>query len=162
MTDLQTLHDLSVKRVPEENRQVLFDEILHAGISIAHADAGTVQILDEETQELKMLSTYGLEPEMTEHFKTVSAASNTSCGKALANHERIFIDYGEPNAKDPDGSMRRHIEAGYLTAQSTPLITCTGNAIGMITTHWKQHQYRLSERELRYMDLLARQARPFF
>jgi signal transduction histidine kinase/CheY-like chemotaxis protein len=49
------------------------------------------------------------------------------------------------------------LEAGYRSAQSTPLITRAGKIIGMVSTHWCQH-HRPSERELRFLDLLARQA----
>jgi GAF domain-containing protein len=38
----------------------------------------------------------------------------------------------------------------------TPLVTRLGRPIGMFSTHWRDH--RPGERELRYLDLLARQA----
>jgi GAF domain-containing protein len=56
-----------------------------------------------------------------------------------------------------DGSLRMHVEEGLLSAQSTPLVTRSGKPIGMVSTHWRNH-HRPTERELRFLDLLARQA----
>ena len=44
-----------------------------------------------------------------------------------------------------------------LSGQSTPLVARRGDILGMISTHW-QRQHRPTERELRFFDLLARQA----
>ena len=54
--------------------------------------------------------------------------------------------------------MRLHIDAGYLSAQSTPLVTREGETIGMVSTHWHEHHHRAAERELHFIDLLARLA----
>lgn len=154
---LQTLFELSMRLVTEDDIHALYDEILTAAITLTQADAGTVQILNSQTQELLMLATRGFDRAMIEHFARVDASSNTSCGIALARNERTFVDFDVPPAEDPDGSLRLHVEAGYLSAQSTPLITCSGKPIGMVTTHWRE-RYRPTERELRSLDLLARQA----
>ena len=58
---------------------------------------------------------------------------------------------------DPDGSLRAHFEYGFRSAQSTPLISRSGRILGMFSTHWKMRR-ELNERELRFLDLLARQA----
>src|SRR5262249_18898187 len=76
---------------------------------------------------------------------------------ALARGERVVVDFDVPEAEDPDGSARRHREYGLLSAQSTPLISRSGRALGMFSTHWRAHR-RLDDRELRFLDLLARQA----
>ncbi|OUL35324.1 hypothetical protein BV375_02200 [Nostoc sp. 106C] len=135
-------------------------------IVLTEADAGTVQILDTATQDLVLLATQGFERNLTEHFHRVNASSKTSCGIALKNGNRTFIDFDVPESEDLDGSLRMHVEAGYLFAQSTPLITRSGKPIGMVSTHWRErHQpsdsealLRSADRELRFLDLLARQA----
>jgi signal transduction histidine kinase/CheY-like chemotaxis protein len=67
------------------------------------------------------------------------------------------MDFNVPEHDDPDGSMRMHVEAGYQSAQSTPLVARSGRPIGMVTTHWRK-QHRPQDRELRFLDLLVRQA----
>jgi two-component system CheB/CheR fusion protein len=154
----QTLQSLATKLVSAENFEVLYDEVMAAAISITNADAGTVQILDEKTKELMLLATRGFSKETMQHFARIDAGSNTSCGAALARGERSFVDFDDPDAADEDGSLKMHVQEGYLSAQSTPLTTRSGKTIGMISTHWKKHLHRPTQRELRYLDLLARQA----
>jgi signal transduction histidine kinase len=76
---------------------------------------------------------------------------------ALASGVRCFAVFDDPALPDPDGSLRKHLEHGFRAAQSTPLISRSGRVLGMFSTHWKERR-ELSERELRFLDLLARQA----
>jgi PAS domain S-box-containing protein len=99
----------------------------------------------------------GFEQSMTTQFSTVDASSFTSCGLTLASGERSAIDYDVPEVEDPDGTLRLHVAAGYRSGQSTPLVSRSGQAVGMVSTHWRE-RHRPSERESRYLDLLARQA----
>ncbi|MEH2070191.1 MAG: ATP-binding protein [Nostoc sp.] len=157
LKDTQLLHELSVRLVTEGDIQTLYQEIMAVAIALTRADAGTVQILDEATQELLLLATQGFEQNTIEHFYRVNANSNTPCGIALRNGERTFLDFDVPKSADPDGSMQMHLEAGYFSAQSTPLIARSGKPLGMVSTHWRKH-HRPSDRQLRFLDLLARQA----
>jgi GAF domain-containing protein/DNA-binding NarL/FixJ family response regulator len=140
-----------------EKFQAIYQEIVATAIALTRADAGSIQILDEATQELVMLANQGVGQKLTEHFHRVNAGSNTPCGMALRTGTRTFVDFDVPESEDPHGSMRLHREEGYLSAQSTPLIARSGKAIGMVSTHWCKH-HRPSDRELRFLDLLARQA----
>jgi PAS domain S-box-containing protein len=157
LQDTQLLRELGARLATEGNIQTLYEEILTAAIALTRADAGTVQIFDEATQELVLLATHGFDRDMTEHFYRVNASSNTSCGIALRRGDRTFVDFDVPPSEDPNLELRMHVEAGYLSAQSTPLITRAGKPIGMISTHWRECR-RPSDRELRFLDLLARQA----
>jgi PAS domain S-box-containing protein len=157
LTDMQRLHDLSTRLSFESDIQVLYDEILAAAIAIMQADAGSIQLLHTQTNELTFLATQGLELTLIDYFQSVSASSNTSCGITLANGVRTFVDFDIPGVPDPDGSFKQHLDVGLRSAQSTPLITRSGRAIGMLSTHWRD-RHRSSERELRFLDLLTRQA----
>lgn len=157
LRDTQLLRDLSARLATEENIHALYQEIMAAAIALTQADAGTVQILDEMTQDLVLLATQGISQKMVEHFHRVNASSHTSCGIALRSEVRSFVDFDVPESEDPDGSMRLHVEGGLLSAQSTPLVSRSGRPIGMVSTHWRTH-HRPSDRELRFLDLLARQA----
>jgi PAS domain S-box-containing protein len=157
LRDTQLLRELSVRLASEADIQVLYNEIMAAAIGLTRADAGTVQIFDEATQDLVLLATQGFDPNVIAHFHRVNVSSQTSCGLALRSGQRAFIDFDDPERDDPDGSLQIHLNAGYRSAQSTPLITRSGRPIGMVSTHWC-NQYRPTERELRFLDLLARQA----
>ena len=135
----------------------LFQAIISAAIDLTRADAGTIQLFDPEAEVLLLLATQGFRRETMEHFARVDAHSASPCGVALASGRREILDFDVPGAPDPDRSNRWHLQEGLKSAQSTPLITRTGRPIGMLSTHWRRH-YRPSDRELRFLDLLARQA----
>jgi two-component system CheB/CheR fusion protein len=151
------LRELSARLVPEGDIQMLYQEIMAAAIALMRADGGTVQVLDHETGELVILASQGFEQNMKDRFHRVDATSNTPCGIALARNERILLDLNVAEHDDPDGSMRMHVQAGYYSAQSTPLVARYGKPIGMVSTYWRK-QHRPGDRELRFLDLLARQA----
>ncbi|MDX2137815.1 MAG: GAF domain-containing protein [Chloroflexota bacterium] len=157
LQEMQILHNLSLQLVSEDNIQVFYEALLSAAIALTHADAGSVQMLDEERQTLRLLASHGFSSRFLAYFAQVDASSPTSCGVALDTGVRAFIDFDDPHIHDEDGALRLHLEAGYLSAQSTPLVTRSGEAIGMFSTHWRTH-YRPDERELRSLDLLARPA----
>jgi signal transduction histidine kinase/DNA-binding response OmpR family regulator len=156
LTITTLLRDLATREVSDSAVNELSKEILSAAIAIVEADGGTLQLLDEPTQELYFAATLGLDPALVAHFSRVNATSKSPCGVALASGKRSFVDYDAPAPDDPDGTLRVHFEHGLRFGQSTPLITRTGRALGMITTHWVKRP-EISERELRYLDLLARQ-----
>lgn len=153
----EQLREVGDHLVLEGDLQATFDCILKAGIELLKADAGTVQLLDENAGELVLLATSGFSEKMVTHSERVSAAPNNPFGLALAEGRRIFMDFDVPGAADAGGNDRRHREAGLRSAQSTPLIARSGRPIGMLSTHWRQH-HRPADHELRFFDLLIRQA----
>jgi PAS domain S-box-containing protein len=157
LSDMQILHAMSLHLFAQDDPQVFYEAILAAAITLARADAGTVQIHDESKNELILAASYGFDTDMTTYFQRVDASSRTCCGIAFATGKRAYVDFDVPASDDPDGSLRKHFEAGYLSAQATPLMTRSGKTIGMYSTHWRKH-HRPDDRELRFLDLLARQA----
>src|SRR5262249_24957184 len=89
------------------------------------------------------------------YFHSVDANSHTACGVALRTGERTYVDFDENQL---DESCLMHVQAGYNSAQATPLISRGGVPLGMLNTHWRQSRHRPDERQLRFLDLLARQA----
>jgi PAS domain S-box-containing protein len=157
LQDMRRLHEMSVRLSVESDIQVLYEEIVSTAMALTRADGGAFQALDEETQELLLLATQGLPSTLTDHCARVSARSKTSCGIALASRDRVFVHYDAPHWKDADGAAQLYLDAGFRSAQSTPLITRSGQHIGMISTHW-HHRRQPTDRELGFLDLLARQA----
>lgn len=154
---LSRISEVSSLLIVEDDVGNLLDAILHAAVAIMRADAGTVQLYDQQMQMLCLVAHCGLPSQVAEHFLDVDAGSSSPFGPALLSGQRVIMDF-DNGGPDPSGSDRWHREeAGLLTAQSTPLIARSGRVLGMISTHWKRH-FRPTERELRFFDLLARQA----
>ncbi|HEY0458538.1 MAG TPA: PAS domain S-box protein [Pyrinomonadaceae bacterium] len=156
LRDTQLLRDLATQFVTTVDVPLLYDKILEAAITITQADAGIIQLYDEPRQELVLLSAKNFSKTMTEHFARVKADSKTADGLPMFTGERTFIEFDDKKKK-ADDSTRQYVEEGLLSAQSTPLIARSGKPIGIFTTHWRSHR-RPTERELRFLDLLARQA----
>jgi signal transduction histidine kinase len=157
LQDTRLLRDLAAHLVREDDASTLFHEILAAAMTITEADGGTIQLLDPERKELKFVATRGVDPELVAYFDRVDAGSGSPCGIALASGRRAFTDFDVPEAQDPDGSRRAHLRHGFHCGQSSPLVSRAGVPLGMLSTHWRQ-SHQLSERELRFLDLLSRQA----
>lgn len=133
------------------------EEMLSAAIEMLHADFGNIQIL--EGGSLRIVAQRGFKKDFLDFFQTVSVHDDSACGRALRSGERIVI---EDVNRDPAFEPMRAIaqSAGYRAVQSTPLMGRDGKARGMISTHW--HSPHLpTERELRHLDLFARQASDF-
>lgn len=151
------LSQVAEELIQEGDVAGLLGTILDAAIAIMGADAGTIQLLDDKVHVLRMLAQRGFPPPVAEHFAEVDPAPGSPCGQALAERQRVIVDF-DTGAPDPDESDRWHREEGGVsTGQSTPLVARNGRVMGMLSTHWKSH-HRPSERELRFFDLLARQA----
>jgi PAS domain S-box-containing protein len=148
------LRDIAARTVSERDLIAVLKEVLDAAVNIAKADGGTLQLLDAGSSELRFAATQGLDDELVRLFVRVDVTSSSSCGIALSRGARTFIDFYDPNSSDE--SSRLHRQFGLRCAQSTPLVSRDGAILGMFTTHWRS-EHRLSERELRYLDLLARQ-----
>lgn len=152
----QILHTLASQSIVDGDIQVLYDKVLDAAIELTRADSGTIQLYEESTQELVFLSAKNIPAAMIKKFERVDAASKTPCGVALVTGDRAFVDYDTKDALDDD-SLKIHLDHGFYSGQSTPLISRSGKPIGMFSTHWKNH-HRPNERELRFLDILSRQA----
>ncbi len=161
LRDTQLLRDLSVRLVSESDTQAFFDAIVAAAKSITGAQAGCLQLLDAVAHELVLLASNGFEPAAAQRLSRVNAKSPVSCGQALAMNRPAVVHYDVPGIADPDGTIRLLVEGGIRSAQSTPLVTRAGRTVGMLCTKWTESQRRLSMRETRFLDLLARQAAEF-
>jgi PAS domain S-box-containing protein len=157
LRDTRLLRDLGAQQLVGDDPRHLYEAILGAAITISQADGGTIQLLDEDTRTLHFAAIRGIEQALWSQFERVDAGSGSPCGLALARGTRCFTVFDDPSLPDPDGSLRKHFEFGFRSAQSTPLISRAGRMLGMFSTHWKARR-ELSERELRFLDLLARQA----
>lgn len=159
LTDSQLLQAISARLVAEGDFSNLLEEILHASIAITHSDMGTVQLVEGESgEELRLLTSAGFADGVLSPFQHVSRDDRTSCAIAVRAGERVVIpdlEHSDHAAADtPHGTL---VAAGVRAAQWTPLTSRSGRLVGIIATHWREiHQP--DERELRLLDLLARQA----
>ncbi len=157
LSAMMRLQALSARLVEAHEIGSLMEDILSAAIEIAGADMGNVQLMDRETNVLKIVAQRGFESAFADFFTAVHAEMAV-CGEAMARGERIVI---EDVAASPifAGTPFREamLSAGVRAVQSTPLVSRSGRIVGMFLTHYRQ-PHLPNERHLALLDLLARQA----
>jgi signal transduction histidine kinase/DNA-binding response OmpR family regulator len=154
MTRLQRLGTLFVS---EGNLEPVLGEIVDAAIAIAEADFGNVQLIDEATGDLRIVAQRGFEQWWLDYWHAVGEGRG-SCGTALERGERVIVEdvtVSPMFAGTP--ALDAQLRAGVRAVQSTPLLSRSGRPLGMFSTHYRA-PHRPTERALRLLDLLARQA----
>src|SRR5215470_17238878 len=111
-----------------------------------------------EERELRLLAWKGLHPYSAALWERVDLKSASDCGAAWSVSQRVMV----PDVEASDfmvGTAELHAyrQSGIRAVQSTPLVSRSGRLLGMISTHWRE-PHRPTERALRLLDVLARQA----
>jgi PAS domain S-box-containing protein len=158
LADAQQLQRISSSLIPENKVDVLYDQFLAAACSLMRSDMASIQMLSPERQALLLLAHKGFAPESTKHWEWVEAADRTACSQVLARGEAIVVPDVElwdlvKGTKDLSHFRR----SGIRAILSTPLLSRDGHLVGVISTHWCD-PHQPSERELRLLEVLARQA----
>ncbi|KAB0491126.1 GAF domain-containing hybrid sensor histidine kinase/response regulator [Pseudomonas vancouverensis] len=163
-SDIDLLHRISVELIGEQDREALYGKIVDAAVSITGSQFGTMQLLCPHGHssghggELQLLCSRGLSAEAVGFWQWVNPAAYSSCTLALKLGRRAIIadfEQWDDIAGTPDLLAFR--SAGIRSAQTTPLMSRNGHLLGMISTHWRE-PHQPSERDLRLLDILARQA----
>ena len=156
LTAMTRLHELSSRLSANSELRPLLDEVLEATMTLLNADCGTVQLSDGKSRELELVAQRGFAADLLDEFRRVEERSVSSCGRTLQRRERVII---EDVQTDPHFERLRPFAeaAGVRAAQSTPLFSRSGELLGMITTYYRRVRLPL-ERELRFLDLYAREA----
>jgi signal transduction histidine kinase len=164
LSDIELLHSISVSLIGEQDREALYGKIVDAAVFITGSQFGTMQLLCTPEHgaghggELQLLYAHGLPAEAVGFWHYVSPAAYSSCTLALKLGQRAIIPDFEQWA-DIAGTedLLAFRRTGIRSAQTTPLMSRDGHLLGMISTHWNKPHHP-SERDLRLLDILARQA----
>lgn len=134
---------------------VVLDEIIQTAIIIAGADKGNIQILDPQTRCLKIIAQRGFEAPFLNFWNTVGEDQG-SCGTAFGQRQRIIVEdvTESPIFKDKT-VLDVQLAAGVRAVCSTPIVSHSGEILGMLSTHYKE-PHKPDERTLVLTDLLVR------
>lgn len=158
VADLRLLQEISTQLVHSENTKTLYEKIMDAAVTIMGSDYASMQLLDVRTSELVLLAFRGFNPQAAQFWQRVPAESGSTCAAALRTGKRVIASDVE-NCDFMAGTedLETYIQTGIHAVQSTPLLSRSGQILGMISTHWSR-VYMPTERDLRVFDVLARQA----
>lgn len=161
LSDTKLLRDISAQLIELGDEQALYAKIVDAAAAIMRSDFATVQMFYPDRGpkgQLHLLASRGLNAEAQKLWEWVRFDTDSTCGQAFRTGKRAIA----PNVETTDflsgtSGGAALLAAGIRAAQSTPLYSRSGSFIGMISTHWRQ-PHSPTERDLRLLDILARQA----
>ena len=151
MTHVQRL---STRLVEVHDVTKLLEEIVAVAIEITAADKGNIQLLDDGV--LRIVAQRNFDQPFLDFFNEVHDGQ-AACGAALRQGGRVVIEDVAGSEIYDDAARKTMLDAQALGVQSTPLVTRSGEILGMFSTHYARAG-AIPERDLRWLDLLARQA----
>ena len=156
--DLRRLHEMSVNLTSTLDVDSVLNEVLQAAISMQGTDRGMLSLRDPQGDGLVLKASCGLDEDFIKAVARVPVGWG-ACGMCYQQRRRIVV---EDVFTDPLVESYRTVarQDGFYAVHSTPLITRSGNIIGVISALFTQ-LHRPSEREMRLMDLYARMAADF-
>ena len=156
LEDLTRMQQLSTRLLQADDFSLLLHDILDAAISITGAQMGNIQLLERDV--LRIAAQRGFDCPFLEFFASVPG-EQAACGTALQRGERVIVDdvLNSPIFVGTS-ALDVMVAAGAHAVQSTPLVSRSGRVLGMFSTHYQSAPQQPSERALRLLDILARQA----
>ena len=142
----------------EETRAQL-TEVLARAVSITRADMGNIQVFDPRLRALRIEAQLGFEGRFLDFFNRVHSGEY-ACGTALQTGKRVIIEDVTDSPVFRADSLEVMLDARARAVQSTPISGSSGHLLGVLSTHYHRCR-RPSERDERFLDLLARRAARF-
>lgn len=143
------------------NAETLYQRIVDTAATIMHSDMASLQMLYPERGqggELRLLCHRGFGPQAAAFWEWVGLRSETTCGVALRDGQRVIVaDVETCDFMAGSDDLEQYRKKGIRAVQSTPLLSRDGRLLGMISTHWRTPHIP-AEDDLRQLDILARQA----
>jgi PAS domain S-box-containing protein len=157
LAGMNSLYHLTAQLLATEDLQSALQEVLTSAIALQRADMGCVHLYDAKSDTFKVAAQFGFEPTALDTLSTFDPHS--ASGRALLTESRVVIEDVELD------SDYRHLlpfakQAGYRAIQSTPLKSRRDVMLGILSTHFREPR-QWEARELRMLDLYARQAADF-
>jgi PAS domain S-box-containing protein len=160
LTDTKLLQNISAELVQQENVTALYETIVDGAVAIMRSDFASMQQLHPQrgNGELRLLAFRGFNPQAAKFWEWVRTDSESSCSAALRTGRRVIVpDVEQCDFMAGTEDLVTYLQTGIHAVQSTPLLSRSGKLLGIISTHWRK-PHEPSERDLRQMDILARQA----
>jgi PAS domain S-box-containing protein len=157
LLDMDRLNQLS-NRFLREGGEIdkCLAEVIVTAIAISGADKGNVQLLDSDSGALTIAAQQGFKDPFLKFFE-YTRDDASACAVAMRSLERVIVeDVRSSKIFAGQPSQNVMIDAGVRAVVSTPLMSSAGNILGMVSIHFSK-PHRPSERDLRLIDLLARQ-----
>jgi PAS domain S-box-containing protein len=155
------LQSLSIEMAHEADVEALYAKLVDVARIIMRSDFASMQQYFPHLGargELKLIGHYNFTEAAAKFWAWVRADSSCTCGVAIRKRERVIAaDVEKADFMAGTADQAQLLAAGIRAAQTTLLLSRSGELVGMISTHWKTPHVP-SERDLRLLDILARLA----
>lgn len=140
--------------------RIAYEKTMDIAVNLMRSDYASLQMLYPERGtggELRLLAFRGFDPRAAKFWEWVRADSQSTCGIALRDTQRVVAsDIAACDFMADSEDQFVYLQTGIHACQTTPLISRVGNLVGMISTHWRA-RHQPSENDLSRFDILARQ-----
>ncbi|MGZ4959467.1 MAG: GAF domain-containing protein, partial [Methylomonas sp.] len=155
------LHEVSTELIQADNVEALYEKMLDTAMVVSHSDFASLQMLDAEGSEaggLRLLGYRGFNPQAAKFWEWVTPASASACSMVLRTKQRVCVpDVRQCEFMAGSTDLACYLETGILAVLTTPLVSRSGELLGMLSTHWRD-THEPTDGEQRALDVLARQA----
>jgi PAS domain S-box-containing protein len=156
--DALELQRISTLLIQEGDIDALYARVLETATDLTSADMASLQAFSSDRGELRLLAHRGFHPESAAFWEIVCVNSASSCALAMSSGARTIVpDIEACESMADTADLDAYRRSGIRAVQSTPLISRSGQLLGMISTHWR-NPHQPTEFSLRPFDVLARQA----
>ena len=135
--------------------EAAFQMALKLAADATGADMGTLQLFDRAGGVLIIKGNLGFTRPFLEFFARVQGHPGSCCGAALNAGRRVIVDdVIESPVFQGTPSLGILLNAGVRAVQSTPMVSKSGELVGMFSTHYRKPTLP-SDRDLEIIDQLA-------
>jgi PAS domain S-box-containing protein len=158
LADLRRLHEMSVHLSTMLELRPILDEILRTAAAIEGTDLGLLSLCDADQNELRIGASLGFGAEFLSTAERLPSGDGPR-GMCFRERRPVVVEDVET---DPLFAPYREIarRAGFRAVHCTPLITRSGDILGVLSTHFHEPR-RPTNRETHLIELCARQAVDF-
>jgi two-component sensor histidine kinase/integral membrane sensor domain MASE1 len=151
LRDMTRLQEVS-EQLMQEGGQIekSLDKVIEAAVMISGANKGYLQFLNPATGTLMLAAQRGFHEPSLKWLQQIEETSG------IRSTRRMIIEDLRNDVKLTGRLSRGLLDAGVHAIVATPLLSSTGNVLGTVSTLF-DIPHHPHERELRLMDLLARQ-----
>jgi len=149
------LQELSTRLIQAGDLNLLLGEIMSASAEITETGMANVQLLDSDTQQLKIVAHQGLSEAYVRHFAENGCPG--ACEEARRTKARVILEDLTQCDLQTRPDLKIILDEGIQSVQCTPLICRDGRLVGMLNNHFT-YPHRPTDDQLMFLDLLARMA----
>ena len=159
MKDLTRIQQVRTRLVDSNDLYSRLAEILSAAADLTGTDKGNIQLYDWDSRQLRIVAHQGFGKPFLERFTNQGSAIVCDIA-AQCTRRMIWEDVAADPALQGTEDLDIILADGIRAIQCTPLLSLDGRLLGLLNNHFR-HPHRPSERDLKYLDILARMASDF-